>query len=216
MMQMGFKEWFMVNPPIISTILVFSVLLVAFTFERMWVFRQEAKFPKELWDRIVGLVRERKLRDAIALCEGTPGVFARVFRSGLEGALVSRLDAEDGMVIEKEEGQEILRKRVGMFGTISFISPLIGLVGNRVGRVARLPRFGQVGLRRTLGGRGRYFGSADHHGGRVSGGGSGGHDLQLLQLSPARHLGGDEHLRSALAVDRVRREAIGFHETSQH
>jgi biopolymer transport protein ExbB len=133
MMQMGFKEWFMVNPPIISTILVFSVLLVAFTFERMWVFRQEAKFPKELWDRIVGLVRERKLRDAIALCEGTPGVFARVFRSGLEGALVSRLDAEDGMVIEKEEGQEILRKRVGMFGTISFISPLIGLLGTVLG-----------------------------------------------------------------------------------
>jgi biopolymer transport protein ExbB/TolQ len=30
------------------------------------------------------------------------------------------------MVIEKEEGQEILRKRVGLFGTISFISPLIG------------------------------------------------------------------------------------------
>jgi hypothetical protein len=24
MMQMGFKEWFMINPPIISTILVFS------------------------------------------------------------------------------------------------------------------------------------------------------------------------------------------------
>lgn len=133
MMQMGFKEWFMVNPPIISTILVFSVLLAAFTLERMWVFRVEAKFPKELWDRLVGLVRERKLRDAMALCEGTPGVFARVFRAGLEGALVSRLDAEDAMVIEKEEGQEILRKRVGLFGTISFISPLIGLLGTVLG-----------------------------------------------------------------------------------
>ena len=50
MMQMGFKEWFMVNPPIISTILIFSVLLVAFSFERMWVFRREAKFPRELWE----------------------------------------------------------------------------------------------------------------------------------------------------------------------
>jgi biopolymer transport protein ExbB len=133
MMQMGFKEWFMVNPPIISTILVFSVLVVAFTLERFWVFRKEAKFPRDLWERILGLIREKRIRDAIALCEVSPGVFARVFKSGLEGALVSRLDAEDGMVIEKEEGQEILRKRVGLFGTISFISPLIGLLGTVLG-----------------------------------------------------------------------------------
>lgn len=133
MMQMGFKEWFMVNPPIISTILVFSVLLVAFTFERMWTFRREATFPRELWERIVGLIREKRLRDAIALCEVSSGVFSKVFKAGLEGSLVSRLDAEDGMVIEKEEGQEILRKRVGLFGTISFISPLIGLLGTVLG-----------------------------------------------------------------------------------
>jgi hypothetical protein len=61
MMQMGFKEWFMVNPPIISTILVFSVLVVAFTLERFWVFRKEAKFPRELWDRIFGLMREKTI-----------------------------------------------------------------------------------------------------------------------------------------------------------
>ena len=133
MMQMGFKEWFMVNPPIISTILIFSVLLVAFTFERFWVFRREATFPRELWERIVGLIREKRLRDAIALCEVSSGVFSKVFKAGLEGSLVSRLDAEDGMVIEKEEGQEILRKRVGLFGTISFISPLIGLLGTVLG-----------------------------------------------------------------------------------
>ncbi|MBK6879934.1 MAG: MotA/TolQ/ExbB proton channel family protein [Elusimicrobia bacterium] len=133
MMQMGFKEWFMVNPPIISTILIFSVLLVAFSFERMWIFRREATFPRELWERIVGLIREKRLRDAIALCEVSSGVFSKVFKAGLEGSLVSRLDAEDGMVIEKEEGQEILRKRVGLFGTISFISPLIGLLGTVLG-----------------------------------------------------------------------------------
>jgi biopolymer transport protein ExbB len=130
---MGFKEWFMVNPPIISTILVFSALLVAFTLERFWVFSREAKFPRELWERIIGLVREKRLRDAIALCEVSSGVFAKIFKAGLEGSLVSRLDAEDGMVIEKEESQEILRKRVGLFGTISFISPLIGLLGTVLG-----------------------------------------------------------------------------------
>lgn len=133
MSQMGFLEWYNVNPPIITTILVFSILVVAFTLERFWVFRKEAKFPRELWDRILGLIREKRLRDAIALCEVSSGVFARVFKAGLEGSLVSRLDAEDAMVIEKEEGQEVLRKRVGLFGTISFISPLVGLLGTVLG-----------------------------------------------------------------------------------
>jgi len=133
MMNMGFKEWFMINPPIIGTILVFSVLVVGFALERFWVFRQEAKFPLVLWKGLLVLVRENRIKEAIALCEGTQGVFARVFRAGLEGAQVSRADAEDGMVIEKEEGQEILRKRVGLFGTVSFISPLIGLLGTVLG-----------------------------------------------------------------------------------
>ena len=91
MMQMGFKEWFMVNPPIISTILSFSVLLVAFSFERMWIFRREATFPRELWERIVGLIREKRLRDAIALCEVSSGVFSKVFKAGLEGSLAVAL-----------------------------------------------------------------------------------------------------------------------------
>jgi hypothetical protein len=73
MMQMGFKEWFMVNPPIISTILVFSVLLVAFTLERMWVSGRRRSFRKSLGpDRRLGAGTQR-VRDAIALCEVTPG-----------------------------------------------------------------------------------------------------------------------------------------------
>jgi hypothetical protein len=67
MMQMGFKEWFMVNPPIISTILVFSVLLAAFTFERMWVFRIEAQYPIDGATQDVHNPRSRsaKLRVAV-------------------------------------------------------------------------------------------------------------------------------------------------------
>jgi biopolymer transport protein ExbB len=37
------------------------------------------------------------------------------------------------MLIQKEELQEKLRKRLGIFGTLSFISPLMGLLGTVLG-----------------------------------------------------------------------------------
>ena len=132
-MHMGFKEWFLISPYVISVLILFSVLVVTYFLERMWVFRREGKFPRREWNRVTELIRERRAKDAMVLCEDTPGVFAKVFRACIQGAGASRADAEDNMLIEKEDGQEFLRKRVGLFGTISFIAPLIGLLGTVLG-----------------------------------------------------------------------------------
>ena len=132
-MHMGFKEWFLISPYVISVLILFSVLVVTYFLERMWVFRREGKFPRRLWNRMTELVRERRARDAMALCDETRGVFAKAFKACIQGAAASRADAEDNMLIEKEDGQEFLRKRVGLFGTISFIAPLIGLLGTVLG-----------------------------------------------------------------------------------
>jgi biopolymer transport protein ExbB len=132
-MHMGFKDWFFISPYVISVLILFSILVVTYFLERMWVFRREGKFPRRLWSRMTELVRERRARDAMALCDDTRGVFAKAFKACIQGAASSRADAEDNMLIEKEDGQEFLRKRVGLFGTISFIAPLIGLLGTVLG-----------------------------------------------------------------------------------
>ena len=132
-MHMGFKDWFFISPYVISVLILFSILVVTYFLERMWVFRREGKFPRRLWNRMTELVRERRARDAMALCDDTRGVFAKAFKACIQGAASSRADAEDNMLIEKEDGQEFLRKRVGLFGTISFIAPLIGLLGTVLG-----------------------------------------------------------------------------------
>jgi biopolymer transport protein ExbB len=132
-MHMGFKDWFFISPYVISVLILFSILVVTYFLERMWVFRREGKFPRRLWNRMTELVRERRARDAMALCDDTRGVFAKAFKACIQGAASSRADAEDNMLIEKEDGQEFLRKRVVLFGTISFIAPLIGLLGTVLG-----------------------------------------------------------------------------------
>jgi biopolymer transport protein ExbB len=121
------------SPAIMGTLLLFSILIVAYTFERWWVFHREARLGRKFWDELSGLVRAGNLGEAVALCGRTGGVFARIFAEGIQGAQVSRNDAEDAMMIQKEEGQELLRRRLGIFGTLSFVSPLLGLLGTVLG-----------------------------------------------------------------------------------
>ena len=64
-MHMGFKEWFLISPYVISVLILFSVLVVTYFLERMWVFRREGKFPRKEWNRVTELIRERRARDAM-------------------------------------------------------------------------------------------------------------------------------------------------------
>lgn len=133
MLHLGFKGLFMTSPYVIGVLLFFSVMMVAYAIERWWVFKNNGTFNEQFWQRINNFVLQNRLKDAISLCEVTSGVFAQMFKSGIEAAQFSRQDSEDSMVIQKEECQEDLRKRLGLFGTLSFVSPLLGLLGTVLG-----------------------------------------------------------------------------------
>jgi biopolymer transport protein ExbB len=145
MVDLGFIGWIKASPYITIPLLFFSILLVAYTLERWWVFRRHARFNEEFWQRITSFVLQNRLRDAISLCEVSPGIFAKIFKAGIESSLLSRQDAEDAMSIVKEECQEFLRRRLGVFGTLSFISPLLGLVGTTMGIMRAFSDLSQSG-----------------------------------------------------------------------
>lgn len=133
MLHLGLKEFVMTSPYVISTLMFFSVMMIAYAIERWWVFKTRGTFDQEFWQRISNFVIQGRLKDAVSLCEVTPTVYAEIFRAGIETSKFSRADSEDSMVIQKEECQEELRKRLGLFGTLSFISPLLGLLGTVMG-----------------------------------------------------------------------------------
>ncbi|MFH1378809.1 MAG: MotA/TolQ/ExbB proton channel family protein [bacterium] len=133
MMHLGFVEFVKTSPMVIGVLIFFSVMMVAYAIERWWVFKSKARFDEQFWQRITNFVLQDRLKDAISLCEVTKNVYAEIFRAGIDASQFSRQDAEDSMVIQKEECQEELRKRLGLFGTFSFISPLLGLLGTVLG-----------------------------------------------------------------------------------
>ncbi len=143
--EMGFIGIFNVNPAIISTLLIFSVLLLTFSLERFWTFMAYGGFSEDFWKRLKASVQAGRYHDARTLCEQSKNVFARVFFVALNSVHLSRADNEDMVQIEKENRVELLRKRLGLFATLSFVSPLVGLLGTVTGIMQAFHDLGRSG-----------------------------------------------------------------------
>jgi biopolymer transport protein ExbB len=133
LMEMGFMGILKVNPAIIITLLVFSVIMLAFFLERGWVYLKLGSWNNKFWEKLRNAVQAGRLHEARAMCSQSENVYAKVFFTAISNTHLTRADNEDMVQIAKEHGQEVLRKRLGIFATFSFVSPLIGLLGTVTG-----------------------------------------------------------------------------------
>jgi biopolymer transport protein ExbB len=131
--ELGFMGILKVNPAIISTLLFFSVLLMAFLIERAWTFLVHAGWSDEFWHRLKASVQSGRLHEARAMCSQSRNVFAQVFHVAISSTHLTRADNEDLVQIAKDNQLDKLRARLGLFSTFSFISPLVGLLGTVTG-----------------------------------------------------------------------------------
>lgn len=143
--ELGFMGILRVNPAIVGTMLVFSVMLLAFAIERIWYFLSYAGWSEEFWRKLKGAVQAGRLHEARGMLAQSTNVFARVFYTSINSAHLSRADCEDLVQIEKETNLERLRKRLGLFSTFSFISPLVGLLGTVTGIMQAFSDLGRSG-----------------------------------------------------------------------
>lgn len=131
--EMGFIGIVQVNPGIIISLLVLSVFLMAFFLERSWYYMTAGRWRPSFWQKLRAAVQAGRLHDARNMCADSKNVFSRVFYVAISSTHLSRADNEDLVQIEKENMQEALRKRLGLFATLAFIAPLVGLLGTVTG-----------------------------------------------------------------------------------
>lgn len=143
--ELGFIGIFKVNPAIISTLLFFSILLLTFLAERFWFYMSRAGWSEEFWQRLKNNVSSGRLHDARTMCATSQNVFAQTFLVAISSTHLSRADNEDMVQIAKEGQLELLRKRLGLFSTLSFISPLVGLLGTVTGIMQAFSDLGRSG-----------------------------------------------------------------------
>jgi len=118
----------------VMPILLFaSVLVVAYALERFWYYYRAARVDSSFLVEVKKLVRYGKAQEAVDCCDKHRGLFPEIVKAGLNASHLSRIDAKDTIENYKERSQNLLRARLGLFGTLSFISPLLGLLGTVLG-----------------------------------------------------------------------------------
>ncbi len=127
------RQIFMHSPVIMAILFLCGLTLITFVLERLWFYHSIGKIKEDWWRQFKGLVVQNKIKEAINYCVDDGRLFARIIRSGLENIAVSRVHVEETLNIGKERMLSSLRKRLGFFGTLSFISPLLGLLGTVLG-----------------------------------------------------------------------------------
>lgn len=116
-------------------ILLGSVIGLAVFLERLFHLHRARINTDKFMSRIRKLVTEQKVREAITLCEATPGPVAHIVGSGMARAARTRGEIKES--IEDAGLQEVprLEKNLVVLATIAHISPLLGLLGTVLGMI---------------------------------------------------------------------------------
>lgn len=122
----GFLMW-----PIIMT----SVVALAIVIERFWSLRRSTIDTREFMSNIRTVLRQRRYRDAVRLCDSTSGPVARILKAGL--LKYNRSKQEIREAIEDAGRLEIprLERYLPALATCANIAPLLGLLGTVWGMI---------------------------------------------------------------------------------
>jgi biopolymer transport protein ExbB len=116
--------------PVMATI---SVLVAAVALERMYYYWIAARMPEGLWLAIRSKLEDGDKDGAAARCGRSDSVMTQALQRLLSLPRPTTETLLEAFQLYRQRMQLDLSRRVGLFGTVSFISPLIGLFGTVLG-----------------------------------------------------------------------------------
>ncbi|HOW28302.1 MAG TPA: MotA/TolQ/ExbB proton channel family protein [Elusimicrobiota bacterium] len=118
---------------VMPVLLVLSILLVAVFLERIIFYFRMASVDVKMFQKVKALALDGKHKEARELCAQHTGLIAEAMESVMSAAGKKRDDLESILTLHYQRIQTLLARRLGLFGTLSFISPLLGLLGTVLG-----------------------------------------------------------------------------------
>jgi biopolymer transport protein ExbB len=118
---------------VMPILLVCSVVMVAYLLERFWAFMKIGQLDMGTSERIKQCVRQGQVKDAIALCNRKQSFITHAMEVALNAAHFPREEMESIFALYRMKLQGLLNKNLGIFGTLAFIGPLLGLLGTVLG-----------------------------------------------------------------------------------
>lgn len=119
---------------VMPVMLVLSIILVAVFIERLICFARLARIDTRLFRQVKEAVSQGKVAEARQIAESGGGLVAEALGSLLLAAEgKNRSEMDHVLQLYTQRIQALLGRRLGLFGTLSFISPLLGLLGTVLG-----------------------------------------------------------------------------------
>ena len=137
-----------VGGPILWVLVIISIGAFAVVLERIVFFaRNEKNVGSNFKDEILSLVANRKIDEAIALCDTKKSCVASAVRKFLQKA-PKGIDVQDYEFILKEvTNQEIspYERRLNLLASVMSISPMLGLLGTVTGMIRAFTNISKYG-----------------------------------------------------------------------
>jgi biopolymer transport protein ExbB len=126
-------------------ILFCSIISVAIILERFYYFYRIRLDIPEFFSSIRGLLRKKKIEEALKLCQQTPAPLARVLACGIQKH--KETNAFQEKAISRAGSWEVrgLEKHLRGLAIIGNITPLIGLLGTVVGMIKAFAKIQELG-----------------------------------------------------------------------
>jgi biopolymer transport protein ExbB len=127
-------------------LLVLSIVVLGQAIERFFAFFfTQLRLPAVLWDQIRFFLKKKDPAAALAICGQTPGVMSHAFARILTLPEYTTERIVENFQLYRQKLQMDLSRRLGIFGTVSFVSPLIGLMGTVLGIMRAFHDLAQAG-----------------------------------------------------------------------
>lgn len=119
---------------VMPVLLFLSVVLVFVFLERLIFYARMASIDGHLFKRIKDMVLAGRFQDAAHIASSGRGLVAQALEALLNAShSKKRADMDNILTLYFQRTQSLLGRRLGLFGTLSFISPLLGLLGTVLG-----------------------------------------------------------------------------------
>ena len=116
-------------------ILLCSILTLAIFFEKLWSLRSSKIISEKFLSEVEDFIRNGKFNEAIALCSTSNSSIARILFAGLKRVGKPTEFIKEAITEQGRQEATIMEKYLTALGTISGVSPLLGLLGTVTGMI---------------------------------------------------------------------------------